>query len=148
MKFVVALDGSEPANRALDHAVALASATGGSLSVVHAVVQDVAVAGEDPMASLSEAEERIVAEGPDRAEERGQRILDEALERTGEAGVDATGELLYGDPVQSVPAYAEEVGADGIVVGHRGLSERAESLVGSVAKGITEASSVPVTIVD
>jgi nucleotide-binding universal stress UspA family protein len=148
MKFVVALDGSEPARRALEHAIALTRATGGSLVVVNSVVQDVAVAGEDPMASLSDAEERIVAEGPDRAEERGQRVVDDAVERAREAGVDVTGELVFGDPVETVPDFAAEAGADGIVVGHRGLSERAESLVGSVARGITEASSLPVTVVD
>jgi nucleotide-binding universal stress UspA family protein len=148
MKFLVAVDGSDPGERALEHAIRLADAAGASLVVVHAVVPEVAVSGDDPMTSLSEAEDRIVAENPERAEERGERLLEAAAERVREAGVETSTELLYGDPVEVIPDYAAEVDADGVFVGHRGLSDRTESLVGSVAKGIVEGSSVPVTVVD
>jgi nucleotide-binding universal stress UspA family protein len=42
---------------------------------------------------------------------------------------------------------AEENGFDAIFVGHRGLSERYEGLVGSTAKEIVGRASVPVTVV-
>ena len=56
-------------------------------------------------------------------------------------------ELLYGDPVRAITDYATEAGFDAIVVGHRGRSERAESMVGSVARGIVNQATVPVTVV-
>ena len=51
------------------------------------------------------------------------------------------------DPATVVPDYAAAESFDGLFVGHRGLSERYENLVGSVAKAILERSSVPVTVV-
>jgi nucleotide-binding universal stress UspA family protein len=148
MRYVVAVDGSEDGDRALERAVELADAVGGSLTVVHAVDPDVYTdSSPGPVLSRSEAERGLVVEAVADAEERAQRIVEEAAGRAAEAGVPVETELLYGDPREAVPRFAEEEGYDGVFVGHRGLSDREEELLGSVAKGIVERATVPVTVV-
>lgn len=148
MKFLVATDGSEAADDALDYALRLADAADADLAVVHAVQPDVyAEAASEPVAGLSEAERLFVVDSIENAEERGEDVLAEAAELAAERGVAVETELLYGDPVTRVAEYAAAGEYDGVVVGHRGLSERAEGMLGSVAKELVSRSSVPVTVV-
>lgn len=148
MKFLVAVDGSTESNRALDHAVTVASAADGHLTVVHSVDPDVYdTGGSEPITDLSDVDRRLVIESVADAEDRGGRLLEEARERASEQGVSVDSELLYGNPVATIPEFAASEGYDGVVVGHRGLSEAHERMLGSVAKGIVERSSVPVTVV-
>jgi len=148
MRFAVAIDGSAESDRALDHAVEMASAAGAELTAVHSVDPDVYDAGgADPPSGRSEYDDRLVVESVDDAERRGERLLDDAVERAGDAGLDIDAEVLYGDPVRTIPDFATTEGYDGVFVGHRGLSEAQERVLGSVAKGIVERSSLPVTVV-
>ncbi|MFB6151073.1 MAG: universal stress protein [Haloarculaceae archaeon] len=148
MDFVVAVDGSEESDRALDHAVEMTAATAGTLTAVHSVDPSVYdTGGSDPVVSPGDAEDRLVVESVEDAERRAERLLDDAAERAAEAGVDVETEILYGDPVEAIPSFATTEGYDGVFVGHRGLSEKHERVLGSVAKGVVERSSVPVTVV-
>ncbi|ELZ94850.1 stress response protein [Haloferax mucosum ATCC BAA-1512] len=148
MNFVVAVDGSEASDRALDYALTMAEPQGATVTIVHSVEPRILVeGGEEPVAGLAASGDRIVAESLEDAEMRAERVLEKAVERATDAGVEATSELLYGDPVEALPTYADDVDADGIFVGHRGLSKRYEGLVGSVAKELVERSSCPVTVV-
>jgi nucleotide-binding universal stress UspA family protein len=142
MRLLVAVDGSEQSDNALAHAVQLAAETDGSVTVVHAVdpaVQEVAEAPPD-------GGDRLVVEDEADAEARAERVLSAAVEAVGDR-VPVTAELLHGDPREVVPDLAASEGYDGIVVGHRGLSERRERVLGSVAKSLVERSPVPVTVV-
>ena len=146
MKFLVAVDGSNEAGNALEYASDIAAAGGGSITVVHAV--DPAVyneGGSEPITTLSEAERRLILENIEDAEQRGVDVLDDALDLV--EGIDVEGEFLYGDPVTEIVDFAEAEGFDGIYVGHRGRTGRAELLLGSVAKAIVERATVPVTVV-
>jgi len=148
MKFLVAVDGSKESDRAIDHAAEIADAAGGTLTVVNSVDPDVYdTGGSEPVAGLSGAERRLVVESVADAEERGERLLEDAVERARETGVDAASELLYGNPVETIPDVAATDGYDGVFVGHRGLSDEHERVLGSVAKGLVERSTVPVTVV-
>jgi len=148
MKFLVAVDGSAESDRAIDHAAEMAEAADASLTVVNSVDPDVYdTGGSDPVAGLSGAERRLVAESVEDAEERGERLLNDAVERARESGVDADAELLYGNPVETIPEVAATDGYDAVFVGHRGLSDEHERVLGSVAKGLVERSTVPVTVV-
>ncbi|WP_254532879.1 universal stress protein [Natrinema gelatinilyticum] len=144
MKFLVAVDGSDEAENALQYASDIAAAVGGSITVVHAVnpaAYD--EGGNEPVSTLSEAEQRLIIENIEDAEQRGSNVLDDAFEIVD----DVEGELLYGDPVTEIADFAEAEGFDGIYVGHRGRTGRAELLLGSVAKSIVERATVPVTVV-
>ncbi|ELZ75207.1 universal stress protein [Haloferax larsenii] len=148
MNFIVAVDGSEPSERALDHALTIVEPLGAHVTVVHSVEPHVLVeGGEEPVSGAAEAGDRIFAESLEDAEIRAEEVLEAAAERARDAGVEATTELLYGDPVESIPEYAKDAASDGIFVGHRGLDERYEGLVGSVAKELVERATCPVTVV-
>lgn len=136
MHYVVAVDGSEPGEKALDHALMLATRLDASLTVVYSVEPRILEDGEE-----------LYQEDPDAAGERGEEILADAAARADDSDVTVETELLWGDPTETVPSYAEESDADGIVVGHRGLSRRVEGMVGSVAKSIVQNATVPVTVV-
>ncbi|MDS0297682.1 universal stress protein [Halogeometricum sp. S1BR25-6] len=140
MHYLVAVDGSEPSDRALDHAVMLSTALDASLTIVHAVEPNAVEENAD-------GDDSLYTEDPDDAEARGERVVADATERAVEDGVDAEAVLLYGDAVETIAAYATENGVDGIVVGHRGLSDRVEGMVGSVAKRLVANAAVPVTVV-
>lgn len=148
MKFIVAVDGSDESKAALAHATDLADAVQSSITVVYAVDPDIYEdGGSEPIEGISDAEGRLIVQSVEEAEDRGLDILDDAAEFAEELGHTVETELLYGDPVRQLTDYAEEGGFDGIVIGHRGLSERVERVLGSVAKGVVERATVPVTVV-
>jgi nucleotide-binding universal stress UspA family protein len=148
MRLLVAVDGSEASEAALQHALSLAGATGGAVTAVHAVDPSVhATAGDDPGGGPEERAGRFVVESVDDAEERGRRLLDEAVDAGSEADVPVEGELLRGDPREVIPAMAVREEFDELVVGHRGLPDHQERVLGSVAKSFVERSAVPVTVV-
>jgi len=144
MEFLVAVDGSEQSQRALRYACEMARASGASVVLAHAVDPSVYQAeGVDE----ADRERALVMEGPDDAEERGREVLDDAVELARESGFDPETALLHGDPAVVVAEYAQERDVTGVYVGHRGLSEEYEALMGSVAKQLVERSVVPVTVV-
>jgi nucleotide-binding universal stress UspA family protein len=110
---------------------------------VHPAVYD--EGGSEPITTLSDAEQRLILENIENAEQRGVDVLDDALDRV--EGVDVEGELLYGDPVTEIANFAKAEEFDGIYVGHRGRTGRVERMLGSVAKAIVERATVPVTVV-
>ncbi|MGM0590364.1 MAG: universal stress protein [Halobacteriota archaeon] len=148
MKFLVAVDGSDSSVKALKYALEFAAEAGATLTVVHSVEPQVLVeGGETPAESFDEATDRIFTEDIEDAEERSERILRQALAVVEDAPVEVDSALLYGDPKLSVPEYAVQHDYEHVFVGHRGLSQRYQDLVGSVAMGIVERSTVSVTVV-
>lgn len=148
MHLVVAVDGSEESERALLHAADLTAAIDGRLTAVHAVAPAVRDrGGTGPFAGLAEAEGRLLTEPIEDAEARGERVLENAAAIVDGEGVDLETELLYGEPVETIAGFLESEPVDGLVVGHRGLSEHAEQRMGSVAKDMLGHSPVPVTVV-
>jgi len=73
--------------------------------------------------------------------------LDDALALAAEAEVDARAELLRGDPVDEIVAFADSFEADLIVVGSRGHGALASALLGSVSRWILSETRRPVLVV-
>ena len=147
MRYLVAVDGSEQSDAALEHAIAMADGED-DIAVAHAVDPDVySTGGTAPFSDLDDANERLLIETVEDAERRGEDILEDAVALAAEYDVEVTTELLYGDPLEVIHDHAVREGYDHIVVGHRGLSERAEAVAGSVAKGIVARTTIPVTVV-
>lgn len=142
MTYLVATDGSEESDSAVEHAAADASVWETSLEIVHVLTAD---------AELVNGE--LVLPGGNKAIERGTRTLENARERARSvadehgAGMGIETELLSGYPPRAITDRAAETGAERIYVGHRGLSEERQEIVGSVAKATVDKSTVPVTIV-
>lgn len=148
MNLIVAVDGSEPSDRALEYAIELTDATGGTVTAVHAVDPQVyEQRASQPITDPEAVDQQFILEAVDDAEERGERLLEQTAESVGEEH-DLDTELLYGDPVESIAEYAaNRDDVDGIVVGHRQLADSYERVLGSVAKGLVERGPVPVTVV-
>jgi len=91
--------------------------------------------------ALSDADQRLLLESSEDAEQRGVAILEDM----GDFAVEE--ELLDGDPSTDIPDDAVTEGFDAIYLGHRDRSERMERLLGSVANVIVERATVPVTVV-
>ncbi len=148
MNTIVAFDGSDESSSALRYAADIAAAVDGEITVVN--VADPYVydeGGTEPISTFADADERLISESLEDAEHRGLAVLERAEELAAELGHEVETELLYGEPVGEIAAYAKEQGCDAIYVGHRGRSERGELLLGSVAKGLVERATVPVTVV-
>ena len=147
MKLLVAIDGSEESNRALAAAVEIATATDGSITLIHAIEPDIYDAGGIEPVSASERRDRLIIDSLDSAEEQGQSIVDEAIAFANKSGVEVWDELRYGRPAQTITDFAEEGNFDAIYLGHRGRGDRTIEFLGSVARDVVERASVPVTVV-
>jgi nucleotide-binding universal stress UspA family protein len=148
MKFLVAVDGSEASGAALSFALELAGATGASVTVVHAVDPDI-YRGRRATAvrNRDEGERRDVLQRIDDTESRGEEILDDAAATAASRGTSVETTLLFGDPVEEIPAFADDGSYDTLFLGHRPVPEQYERVLGSVAKTIIERTGVPVTVV-
>lgn len=148
MWFVVSVDGSEQSKAALHYAIEIARGMDAELTAVFAVEPNVREEqASDPVSGVEDAKNRLIIENVEDVEQRGQQVLDEAVDTAEEYDFDLRTELLYGDPIDAIPRFAERNDADGIFAGHRDLSKDHEQVLGSVAKGLVDRGTVPVTIV-
>jgi nucleotide-binding universal stress UspA family protein len=134
-RIVVAYDGSEPSDRAVRFALEWFDRSRSEIWIVHAA-----------------AIPRIVAE-PRTDEEQGSEVsaIEQGL-RLVQARVDPSGERLHvrvreGAASAVILATADEVKADLIVVGTRGLRGASRLLLGSVSSDVVVRSKRPVTVV-
>lgn len=136
MKFLVAVDGSEESESALEYAVEMASAADASLDVVHAVTP-----------RIYTEDNRKIIEDMSEAEERSEDVLEDARSLAEEQGYEESvrTESLYGDPVEVISQYSEDY--DCLYVGHRGMSKQYSQAMGSVARELIARSPVSVTVV-
>jgi len=134
-EFLVAIDGSEGSDAAIDEALELAQDVGAQ--VTFAFVRK-------PPSSLlgSPYYERLLCTelGTARA------VTDAARRRAWEAGVGTRTEILEGDPVDEILSLADNRGADLIVMGSRGRGAFAGALLGSVSTGVVQHANMPVLV--
>lgn len=135
MHILVAVDRSPESRNALVNALDIAETAEGRVTAVTAF---------DP-----------TADEDGEAEERARAILEEVRERSAVHDVEFETALLEGEPIEAIIEHAEANGVDAIYVGHRGLSGGGDDLsrerrgpLGSVAKGIVEGTSIPVSVFD
>lgn len=142
MRYLVAADGSEESEKAIRYAAKQAIPFDATLEIVHVL---------EPRTELIDGE--IALPGGETATEHGEQTLDRARRLatevvTGRAeGVPIDTQLLTGRPADAITDRAEEIGADAIYVGHRGLSDEREQVVGSVAKSVVGKATVPVVVI-
>ncbi|MEA1931877.1 MAG: universal stress protein [Euryarchaeota archaeon] len=142
MKYLVATDGSDVSDRAIEHAAIESTAWDAPLEIVHVLT---------PEPKLVDGS--LVIPGSETAVDHGTQLLSEAerLAETAadkrEASIETSTELLAGQPADRITAYAAENGFDAIYVGHHGEADDTSNRVGSVAKSVLDKATVPVTIV-
>lgn len=129
-RLLVAYDGSEHADRAVDLAADLAAAFDADLTVVHVVSTGSMV----PMVMDAYAElEQLYTTSRDLLEDTAREILSRAAERaTGRGAPRVATRLEAGAVARTIVAVADEIDADGIVMGRRGLGDLTGLLLGSV----------------
>ena len=92
----------------------------------------------------------MLAEAEREIEDRARQVLDEAVRRAADAGVEAEPLLVRGRggmAWRDLLDVAESRNARVVVVGRRGVSRLRSALLGSVSRGLVEHARVPVLVV-
>jgi nucleotide-binding universal stress UspA family protein len=137
---VIATDGSEPSQEAVELGLELAAEQEATPFFVH-VIPDIDVM---PTSGLGISIPPAIVHEPT---DEDRAPLDDALRLATERGMEAKAELLTGSPAAQIVAYADSVGADMIVIGSRGHGRIASAVLGSVSRGVLATTQRPVLVV-
>jgi len=133
-RILVATDGSDGANRAVEHALDLGERYG---ATVHAIfVVDTARYGEPALSTAELVIDELGDEGSD--------LLAELAGRADNAGIDVETRCCQGQPHREILDYAEAVDADLVVMGYQGRTHDAH--IGSVTDRVVRTGERPVLI--
>jgi nucleotide-binding universal stress UspA family protein len=139
---VVGTDGSETAGKAVDAAIELAKLSGATLELVSAY---------EPVSNqrLRREAREVPADVEWMVHRRAEvdATLRQAVERAGAAGVTATEHAREGDAADAILDVAEELGADLIVVGNKGMTGAKRFLLGSVPNKVSHHAPCAVMII-
>jgi nucleotide-binding universal stress UspA family protein len=135
---LVPTDGSECASGAVDHALAIASATDATVHAINVVD--------------TEAYKRAPGSVPpsdyiDILEHSGKEATEDVAERANDAGLDVRTAILEGRPSDGIIAYAADNDVDAVVMGTHGRSGLDRFLLGSTTERIIRGSDLPVIAV-
>ncbi|AGN02633.1 universal stress protein uspa-like protein [Salinarchaeum sp. Harcht-Bsk1] len=137
-RILVPTDGSAGVERAVEHAIDLATTHGATIHAVYVV--NTASYGGIPMETSWDGIRDVLSDEGQAALER-VRTLAEAAEVEAEAAV------LDGSPSRQIVNYAEEADCDLIVMGTHGRGGLDRLLLGSVAERVVRSSEIPVLTV-
>ena len=137
-RLLVAVDGSENALLAVQHAVALCQG-GLRAEVVVLQVQEAA-----SFLQLATQDADAIAQS---AIEAGRNLMEPAIKTLSAAGLPWVEEVALGEPAPTIVEMAQRLQCDQIIVGARGVSGLSAALMGSVSLAVLKQSHVPVTIV-
>jgi nucleotide-binding universal stress UspA family protein len=145
-QIVVGTDGSETADVAVRRATGLAEMTGGTLHIVSAYrsvslgsVAAATTAGA-PAVDIENVNQVLAAEG--------QQVCERAATDGRQRGVKVELHPMAGDAADAIVGVAEDVGADLVVVGNRGMSGARRFLLGSVPNKVSHHCPCSVLIVN
>jgi nucleotide-binding universal stress UspA family protein len=133
---VLAFDGSEYSNRALQYAKTFAERFEATLWLVHIFTHTSDLLGYEDFEKLYS-----------KRKASGRALLDEALQKLSNTRLDVREELQEGPEAESILNIAKNCQADLIVMGTRGHGTLKGLLVGSVSRKVIHHSSCPVMVV-
>jgi nucleotide-binding universal stress UspA family protein len=133
---VVGTNWSDTAEIAFAKALELARESGGRLHVVTANPQ-----APPPVTGRSAGASGSHSQGPDF---HADVVLEQTLERLGANDVDVRQHTVTADPGEAILAVADQVGADLIVVGNKGMHRR---VLGSIPNTVSHRATCDVLIV-
>ena len=143
VKMLLATDGSEEAVLAAQSAADLAARTGSELHVVH--VGETLGSGYSGYAGY---EEGVLPSAQEDLERQAQEVLEAQVERIAVAeGLRVQSHLRLERPDKEIVALGEEIGAELIVIGSRGLGGVRRALMGSVSDSVVRHAHCPVLLV-
>jgi nucleotide-binding universal stress UspA family protein len=79
--------------------------------------------------------------------DEGMKELAPAIEAAQKAGTQPRHHVCVGSPGETIARFAEQIGADTIVIGSKGRSQISDTILGSAVLGVLEESRVPVLVV-
>ena len=139
LKYLLAVDGSEPALDAVKHAISLLN---------HGLRAEWVLVNVQEPANLYEM---VVAHDPQVihqiSQTAGQHQLQAAKNLLDGAGAVYTSLVVSGDPANTLLDVLQTHHCHGIVVGARGHGNLRNALLGSVSQSLVQESPVPVTVV-
>ena len=133
---VLAFDGSEYSNRALQYAKTFAERFEATLWLVHIFTHTSDLLGYEDYEKLYS-----------KRKASGQALLGEALQELSNTRLDVREKLQEGPEAESILNIAKKCQADLIVMGTRGHGTLKGLLVGSVSRKVIHHSSCPVMVV-
>lgn len=154
---LVATDFSDTAASALAQGVALASATGARLTLLHVIYAEKineTLLGLDAMEYLTRVMSTPTEQAPYSPTLGMERLRQAAEEKLQQAVASVSGPrltietaIVEGRPSDEVLAFAEKEGVDLIVLGTHGRGAIGKALLGSVADHVIRQSECPVMVV-
>lgn len=142
-KILIAIDGSEEADRVLEAATALDPKGGGRfdvVTVVPPVLEGVSGMGGNAFAAAWPLQDMEAA--------MRKEVTDGIRERVARFGIPPECvAVLYGRPASEIHAHAEELGADLIVVGSHGRGMVSRLMLGSTANAVLQGAKCDVLTV-
>jgi nucleotide-binding universal stress UspA family protein len=136
MHVLVPVDGSDPADAALDHAFEQF----GDDDVTALYVMD-------PVDGATTWGPGSAGDWLTTAEESAETVLETAQERAAAADRETRTDSVVGRPARAIVEYADEHDVDHVVIGSHGRDGISRVLLGSVAETVIRRSPVPVTVV-
>lgn len=159
-KILVPLDGSKLAECALPHAEELARGSDAAQVILVSATERVrgyrAVEGStEPFvlsgvgwgSSIQPPLQRSVPEAFGKKEKQADRYLSKTAEKLQSKGIKVHTEVLFWPPAEAIASYAEQSGADIIVMSSHGRSGPSRWARGSVADKVLRSSCIPVLMV-
>jgi nucleotide-binding universal stress UspA family protein len=143
---LVAVDGSENSDRALDFGLDLAEKYGAAVRVLN--VSESPAMGAVPLEPTTVSGESMVVFAKD-LQRFHEEILSKAVAHAKEVkpNVVTSSKLREGDPALEIVAEAKDAGFDIIVVGHPGLGRVRELFLGNISEKVAHFAPCPVIIV-
>lgn len=140
-RILVAVDGSETSERAVDNAIRLAGLSKGSLDLLY-VANLTGVTGGAKISGAISLPESVL----ESIRHSGNAALDHVMEKVPKE-IKAVCHCETGLPAETILAFAQTHKSDLIVVGSRGLNAVNTMLLGSVSQHLAEHAKCPVLIV-
>jgi len=139
LKALIPVDGSDNCLRAVRHLITLVQ--GRDAMDVHILnVQKPIDAWEVKRCFKQEEIEAM-------QESAGGDALQAARTLLEEAAIPYTAQVLIGSVAETIARYANEIGADKIIMGTRGMTPLASLMLGSIATKVIHLTDIPVTLV-
>jgi len=132
---LIPTDGSDRAERAVEHGLELANQAGATVHALNVVSER--RFGETPALSSYE----LVF---DQLAEKGEYLTEDVAEAARQDGLDATTTVTRGYPSEEIASYADEHDVDIIVMGRTGAGDTETPHIGSVADRVLRRTDRPV----
>ncbi len=145
-EILVPIDFSDRSIQAIDPAFSLARLIGGKVFLLHVI--DL-FPRPNPMYAHYAPRESMLAEDLDRMEAEARKKLESLVPRGGESeGVRSEVVVVrHTTPHECIVEQAEKIGADTIVLAHKGWSTLVQVLVGSVTEQVIRHARCPVMVI-